>query len=74
MRPDLPTGSANGASFNLRCLFLWLIGDLRLRMRDICRQVCRENVDIPRGGLSSGHVHIVVSVPPKPAIYDLMAG
>ncbi len=30
------------------------IGPLRLRVRDICRQVCRENgVDILRGVLSS---------------------
>ena len=40
-------------------------GDLRLRVRDICRQVCRENeVEILRGVLSSDHVHMFVSVPP----------
>jgi REP-associated tyrosine transposase len=50
-----------------------LTGGLRLRVRDICRQVCRENeVDILRGVLSSDHVHMFVSVPPKLAISDLV--
>ena len=50
-----------------------LRGDLRLRVRDICRQVCRENgVDILRGVLSSDHVHMFVSVPPKLAVADLV--
>ncbi|MFV0408879.1 MAG: IS200/IS605 family transposase, partial [Paracoccus sp. (in: a-proteobacteria)] len=36
-----------------------LTGPLRLRVRDICRQVCRENgVDILRGVLPGDHVHI----------------
>lgn len=48
-------------------------GNIRLRVRDICRQVCAENVvDIIRGVLSSDHVHMFVSVPPKLAISDLM--
>ena len=38
-----------------------LTGDLGLRVRDICCQVCRENeVDILRGVLSSDHVHMFV--------------
>ena len=50
-----------------------LKGDLRLRIREIIRQVCRENgVDIIRGVLSSDHVHMFVSVPPKLAISDLV--
>ena len=50
-----------------------LQGDIRLRVRDICRQVCSENgVDIMRGVLSSDHVYMFVSVPPKLAISDLM--
>ena len=50
-----------------------LLGDVRLRVRDICRQVCRENeVDILRGVLSSDHVHMFLSVPPKLAISDLV--
>jgi len=47
--------------------------NIRLRVRDIIRQVCAENdVDIIRGILSSDHVHMFVSVPPKLAISDLM--
>ena len=39
--------------------FKVLRGQIRLRVRDICRQVCRENeVDILRGVLSSDHVHM----------------
>jgi len=50
-----------------------LTGEVRLRVRDIIRQVCRENeVDILRGVLSSDHVHMFVSVPPKIAISDLV--
>ena len=50
-----------------------LIGDLRLRVRTVCRQVCQENgVDILHGVLSSDHVHMVVSVPAKLAISDLV--
>ncbi|MBO9436675.1 IS200/IS605 family transposase [Ruegeria sp. R13_0] len=50
-----------------------LTGGVRLRVRDIIRQVCRENeVDILRGVLSSDHVHMFVSVPPKIAISDLV--
>ena len=50
-----------------------LLGDVRLRMRDIIRQVCAENdVDIIRGVLSSDHVHMFVSVPPKLAVSDLL--
>lgn len=50
-----------------------LTGDLRLPVRDICHQVCRENeVDILRAMLSSDHVRMFVSVPPKLAISDLV--
>ena len=50
-----------------------LTGDIRLRVRDICRQVCREKgVDIIRGVLSADHVHMFVSVPPKLAVSDLV--
>lgn len=53
--------------------FKVLTGQVRLRVRDICRQVCRENeVDILRGVLSSYHVHMFVSVPPMLAISDLV--
>ncbi|MEM9230392.1 MAG: IS200/IS605 family transposase [Pseudomonadota bacterium] len=50
-----------------------LQGDIRLRVRDICRQTCREkDVDIIRGILSSDHVHMFVSVPSKLAVSDLV--
>ena len=50
-----------------------LRGDLRLRVREIIRQVCAENgVEIIRGVLSSDHIHMFVSVPPKLAISDLV--
>ncbi|WP_291727488.1 IS200/IS605 family transposase [Leisingera sp. F5] len=50
-----------------------LRGALRLRVRDICRQVCTENgVSLLRGVLSGGHVHMFVPVPPKLAISDLV--
>ena len=52
-----------------------LVGDLRLRVRAICRQVRRGNgVSILHGVLSSDHVHMVVSVPPKLAISDPVGG
>ena len=50
-----------------------LLSQVRLRVRGNCRQVCRENeVDILRGVLSSDHVHMFVSVPPKLTISDLL--
>ncbi len=50
-----------------------LLGDIRLRVRDIIRQVCSEHgVEIIHGVLSGDHVHMFVSVPPKLAISDLM--
>ncbi|MEL7464269.1 MAG: IS200/IS605 family transposase [Pseudomonadota bacterium] len=50
-----------------------LKGDVRLRVREIIRQVCGERgVTIVRGVLSSDHVHMFVSVPPRLAISDLV--
>ena len=50
-----------------------LHGDLRMRVREIIRQVCQENdVKIIHGVLSTDHVHMFVSVPPKLAISDLV--
>jgi len=50
-----------------------LHGDLWLIVREIIRQMCAENgVDFIRGVLSSDHVHMFVSVPPKLAISDPM--
>ena len=53
--------------------YKFLCGDVRLRARDICRQVCGENgVEILHGVLSRDHVHMFVSVPPKLAVADLV--
>ncbi len=50
-----------------------LRGAVQLRVRDIIKQVCSEKgVDIITGVLSSDHVHMFVSVPPKLAISDLV--
>lgn len=50
-----------------------LQGDIRLRVRDILRQVCAQNgVEIIKGVLSTDHVHMFVSIPPKLAVSDLM--
>jgi putative transposase len=50
-----------------------LQGDIRLRVREICRQVCRNRgVDIIRGVLSADNVQIFASVPPKLAVSDLV--
>ena len=50
-----------------------LAGEIRLRVRDVCRQVCvQQGVEIIHGVLSSDHVHMFVSVPPKLAISDLV--
>ena len=53
--------------------FKVLRGEMRERIREITRQVCGElDVTIISGVLSSDHVHMFVSVPPKLAISDLM--
>jgi len=50
-----------------------LTGDVRLRVREIVRQVCWENrVEIIRGVLSSDHVHMFVSIPPNLSVSDFM--
>ena len=50
-----------------------LRGDLQVRVREIIRQVCAENgVEILKGVVSSDHVHVFVSIPPKLAVSDLM--
>ena len=50
-----------------------LVGSVRLRVREIIRQVCVEQgVDIIRGVLSNDHVHMFVSVPPNVSVSDFM--
>ena len=46
---------------------------MRLRVRQIIRQVCDElDVHIVKGALSKDHVHMVIAVPPNQAISDVM--
>ena len=50
-----------------------LVGDLRLQVRQIIRQVCDElDVQIVKGALSKDHVHMFIAVPPNRAISDVM--
>ena len=50
-----------------------LRGGVRLRVRDIIRQLCAENgVNIIKGVLATDHVHMFVSIPPKLALSELM--
>ena len=44
-----------------------------MRIRDIIRQVCRElGVAIIDGVLSSDHVHLLVSIPPKRSVSEVV--
>ena len=53
--------------------FKVLKGAIAERVRDIIRQVCAEQgVQIISGVLSSDHVHMFVSIPPKLSVSDFM--
>ncbi|MGI9356548.1 MAG: transposase [Rhizobiaceae bacterium] len=44
-----------------------------LRVREIIRQVCNENgVEIIKGVVASDPVHMIVPIPPKLSVADLM--
>ena len=46
-----------------------LLGDVRIRVRDIIRQVCAEmGVTIVSGALSRDHVHLFVEIPPHVSV------
>lgn len=50
-----------------------LIGDVRLRVREIIRQVCDEmGVTIVNGALSKDHVHMFVEIPPHVSVSDFV--
>ena len=50
-----------------------LVGDIRLRAREIIRQTCNElGVMIVKGVLARDHVHMFLSVPPKYSISDVI--
>lgn len=43
-----------------------LTGEVALRVREIIRQLCRdEDVEIMKGHVSKDHVHLFVSIPPQ---------
>ena len=53
--------------------FKVLRGDIQGRVREIIRRVCSENgVTIISGVVSSDHVHIFVSIPPKLSMSDFV--
>ena len=53
--------------------FKVLRGDVQSRVREIIRRVCSENdVTIISGVVSSDHVHMFVSIPPKLSMSDFM--
>ncbi len=50
-----------------------LEGDIRLRVRDVIRQVCKElRVQIISGVLSKDHVHIFVEIPPHVSVSEFV--
>ena len=50
-----------------------LHGEVRLRVREIIRQVCSElGVTIINGVLSSDHVHMFVEIPPHISVSDFV--
>lgn len=50
-----------------------LQGDVRLRVREIIRQVCAEmGVTIVNGALSRDHVHLFVEIPPHVSVSDFV--
>jgi putative transposase len=53
--------------------FKVLQGDIQKRVREIIRRICSENgVDIISGVVSSDHVHIFISLPPKLSMSNFM--
>jgi Transposase and inactivated derivatives len=53
--------------------FKVLIGDVRIRVRDIIRQVCAEmGVTIVSGALSRDHVHLFVEIPPHVSVSEFV--
>jgi REP element-mobilizing transposase RayT len=51
-----------------------LLGDIRLRVREIIRQVCAENgTDIIEGVISADHMHMFALILPELSVSDLIA-
>jgi len=50
-----------------------MTGEVALRVREIIRQVCRdEDTEILKGHVSKDHVHLFVSIPPQATISRLV--
>jgi putative transposase len=50
-----------------------LTGEVSLRVRELIRQSCREEeVEILKGHVAKGHVHLFVSIPPQVTISRLV--
>ena len=50
-----------------------LQGEVGKRVRELIRQICRENdVEIMKGHVSKDHVHLFVSIPPQQTISRLV--
>ena len=50
-----------------------LTHEMRLRIREITRQICQQlGVQIVKGVLSNNHVHMFVEIPPKICVSDFM--
>ncbi len=50
-----------------------LTGEVGLRVRELIRQICRdEEIEIMKGSVSRDHVHLMVSIPPQVTISRLV--
>ncbi len=67
--------------YNLEYHFVWvtkyryhvLTGDIKIRVRELIRQVCQQhNLNILKGHVSKDHVHILVSAPPHLSVSQMM--
>ena len=63
----------NHTIYNIEYHFVWvtkyryhvLTGELKLRIREIIRQICqRHEINILKGHVSKDHIHLLVSSPP----------
>ena len=67
--------------YNLEYHFVWvtwyryhvLTGDIKIRVRELIRQVCQQHdINILKGHVSKDHVHILVSSPPHLSVSQMM--
>ena len=77
----MPYSRGSHTAFHHRYHIVWapkyrfkvLHGEVRLRVREIIRQVCSElGVTIIHGALSRDHVHMFVEIPPHIAVSDFV--